>query len=359
MKKNYFFGLFAATMLLTTSCQQENIFTEMWGEKEQTVTLNIALPEMGTATRAYGTGLNAKYLQYAVYSLDDQGIINKLIEKTDVTMTVTSTNPPSTSIKLKLVPGTDYSLVLWADAYGNDSNSPFEVKMEDDGTTTMKIKSGIVKTNDDTPDAFFGSFVVAAGATGGFQITDVQTNEQFSGDDIHLKLKRPFAQLNIAATNSDLELAQKSDFTISQTAVSIASIKTYDTLDLRTGEVDGASTEMHYLSGNLPGNMQTTGNATHTLLAMNYILMAADKETVTVTFNYYGDQGQEGKKTYTNVPLRRNWRTNIYGELFTKEVGITIEIAPGFADQIDADGDNHPDTDNHYSGENGFPLPNP
>lgn len=359
MKKNYFFGLFAATMLLTTSCQQENIFTEMWGEKEQTLTLNVALPEMGTATRAYGTGVNAKYLQYAVYSLDAQDNLNKQITLVE-NVVMSGTNPLGTTISLKIVPGAKYSIVLWADAYGkNGANTPFKVSMSTEANT-MVVDASKVKTNDDMTDAFFGSYVITAdpNETSGYVITEYGKTDPVGTT---LKLKRPFAQLNIAATNGDLKLAQQSDFTITQTSVKIENVQ--NTLNLRTGQVAKSATgdATTYLMNDIPTDWDKTTWTEHTLLAMNYILMAADKETVKVTF-FYSDGTTTKYKEYGNVPLQRNWRTNIYGELFTNPVEITVEIAPNFANGNGEDDDNDPNTadkDEHYSGENGFPTTNP
>lgn len=354
MKKNLFFGLCAASMLLMTSCDKE-AFGGRFGEQETNVTLSVSLPELQTATRAYGTGVNAKYLQYAVYSLDAQGAINEEIKKVD-NVVMTGTNPVGTTIDLKLVPGSKYSIVLWADAYGRgNTDSPFEVTM---GTTanTMVI-DGSIKANDDLADAFFGSFEITVNSseTSGYVITEYGKTENVGST---LALKRPFAQLNIATTNDDLDLAQKSDFTITHTSVTIENVE--NTLDLRTGVVSGAPVATTYAMNAIPGTMQTNQNSTHTLLAMAYILMPADKETVKVTFGY-SDGNTPKFKSYGNVPLRRNWRTNIYGELFTNDVNITVEIAPNFADQngVDDDPTIDQDKDEQYSGNNGFPVTNP
>ena len=355
MKKNLFFGLCAASMLLMTSCDKE-AFGGRFGEQETNVTLSVSLPEL--QTRAYGTGLNAKYLQYTVYSLDAQGALNEVIKQVD-NVVMTETAPLSTTIDLKLVPGSKYSIVLWADAYGKGNpNSPFDVSMSTTGNTmTVGVdNNGIckVKTNDDLADAFFGSFEITANSneTSGYVITEYGKTESVGTT---LALRRPFAQLNIATTNNDLELAKKSDFEITQTGVKIENV--CSTLDLRTGHVpnnktNGAATT--FAMNAIPGTMQTNQNSDYTLLAMAYVLMPADKETVKVTFSYSNGTITK-EKPYGNVPLRRNWRTNIYGELFTNDVNIKVEIAPNFADKNGVDDDNTLDPDNNeqYSGNNG------
>ena len=67
MKKNLFFGLFATmVLLLTTGCQQDEVFVD----GNATVTFKVSTPEM--VTRAYSDGTMAKNLKYHVY-LDENG----------------------------------------------------------------------------------------------------------------------------------------------------------------------------------------------------------------------------------------------------------------------------------------------
>ena len=61
-------------------------------------------------------------------------------------------------------------------------------------------------------------------------------------------------------------------------------------------------------------------------LSMDYLLVGADKATVDVAFNYGGPQN----RTFTNVPVQRNYRTNIYGSLLTNTADFNVVIAPGF-----------------------------
>ena len=60
---------------------------------------------------------------------------------------------------------------------------------------------------------------------------------------------------------------------------------------------------------------------------MDYLLVGADKATVDVAFNYGGPQN----RTFTNVPVQRNYRTNIYGSLLTNTTDFNVIIEPAFA----------------------------
>ena len=362
MKKNLFFGLCAASMLLMTSCEKDS-FANLWGEKESdvaNVTLSVSLPELQTATRAYGEGKNAKNLQYAVYSLDANDVINEQIEVKNVVMDAAAGATPTKDLVIKLIPGTKYSIVLWADAFGNAATSPYTVSLAKDAKT-LSIKQNSVNANDDNADAFFGSFVIDVESATSFSIYNcLADNEKVT--DANLQLKRPFAQLNIASTLSDFNILKNSGFNLTQTTVTVKNA--FTSMDLRTGNVLDANngTEVSFVLNNLPTG-QSDKTDTHKLLSVNYILMSADKFTANEVVFTYSDGTKTEEKSYTNVPLQRNWRTNIYGDLFTDPVGIKVSIAPSFANQtLDDEDGNGTTNDEWYNGENGFPnnsTPNP
>jgi hypothetical protein len=64
---------------------------------------------------------------------------------------------------------------------------------------------------------------------------------------------------------------------------------------------------------------------------MNYLLIGADESTVDVEFGY-GESNTAADKTRTvgSVPVQRNYRTNIYGQLLTSDVDINVVIEPEY-----------------------------
>ena len=60
---------------------------------------------------------------------------------------------------------------------------------------------------------------------------------------------------------------------------------------------------------------------------MSYVLVPKDKETVDIAFDY-----TLTNRTFTNVPVQRNYRTNIFGSLLTNTADVNVVIAPGFND---------------------------
>ncbi|MBR4923893.1 MAG: hypothetical protein IKY99_09825, partial [Bacteroidaceae bacterium] len=71
-------------------------------------------------------------------------------------------------------------------------------------------------------------------------------------------------------------------------------------------------------------------------LSMNYLLVSNEKNLVNVEFSCISDGDSDGKnaksisKTFENIPVQRNYKTNIYGSLFTSATDWNVEVAPGF-----------------------------
>lgn len=66
-------------------------------------------------------------------------------------------------------------------------------------------------------------------------------------------------------------------------------------------------------------------------LSMHYLLVPETKEIAEITIGF-GTNEEEGllRTTIENVPLQRNYRTNIYGNFLTEEVDFSITIDPEY-----------------------------
>ncbi|MDE6127109.1 MAG: hypothetical protein K2G30_09150, partial [Muribaculaceae bacterium] len=138
-----------------------------------------------------------------------------------------------------------------------------------------------------------------------------------------ITLTRPFAQVNIGT--SDLVEAGAAGLNVTETRVSV---KAYGTLDLATGDVDGEQ-DVEFALAAIPtaedGAFPVAG---YDYLAMNYILVPADKQLVDVEF----DTNAGGSaSTFAGVPVQRNYRTNIYGALLTNPAEFNVVIDQEYA----------------------------
>ena len=298
--KRYLLSSFtiAAAALLVTSCNDEMDNGLKTGD-EGTVTFTAQLPsEMGT--RAFADGLTAKHLQYAVYEAGQSTPLKVFGDETTVVGEAEMVNLKK-SVTLKLTSGKSYDVIFWADA---TTDSPYTFNP---ASQEVSVDYSKVNNNSDNCDAFFKKETITVS---GNQSVDV-------------KLTRPFAQVNIGT--DDFDAAKASGLEVTQTEV-VA--KAFATLNLATGEVADEADRtftMKAIPTASDGEFPVAGG--YKYLSMDYLLVGADKATVDVAFNYGGPQN----RTFTNVPVQRNYRTNIYGSLLTNTTDFNVVIEPAFA----------------------------
>lgn len=298
--KRYLLSTFtiAAAALLVTSCNDEMDNGLKTGD-EGTVTFTAQLPsEMGT--RAFADGLTAKHLQYAVYEAGQSTPLKVFGDETTVVGEAEMVNLKQT-VSLKLTTGKTYDVIFWADA---TTDSPYTFNP---ASQEVSVDYSKVNNNSDNCDAFFKKETITVS---GNQSVDV-------------KLTRPFAQVNIGT--DDFDAAKASGLEVTQTEV-VA--KAFATLNLATGEVSDEADRtftMKAIPTASDGEFPVAGG--YKYLSMDYLLVGADKATVDVAFNYGGPQN----RTFTNVPVQRNYRTNIYGSLLTNTTDFNVVIEPAFA----------------------------
>ena len=288
--KKLIYCIAAMTTVLFASCQKEVL--EPVANEAATISFKVCTPEI--ATRAYSDGTSATVLQYAVYNEDGA-------ELTDLTEKNAEIHG-SASVELQLTTGNKYSVIFWAAA----PNAPYAV---DFANKTMTVDYTTAVSNDEARDAFY--------AYKEFTVNGAQTET--------IELRRPFAQLNIGT--ADYAASTSAGYTPTKSAVTVKNV--YKTLDLVEGNVS-TPVEVAFATADIKKD-ETFPVTGHEYLAMNYLLVAKDKEVVDVEFTY--TDGTNAKtRTVGSVPVQRNYRTNIYGKLLTSEVDINVEIKPAYQD---------------------------
>lgn len=292
----------SALMLMATSCADDQT-SDLKAGAESTVTITAQLPgDMGT--RAFADGKKATELHYAVY---EKGTTTPLevCKKADGTKgqegTATMTGL-KTTISLQLTTGKEYDFVFWADAPGDN------VYTFNSENQTVTVNYANAENNTDNLDAFFGQ-KKALKVSGNMSISQ--------------ELRRPFAQINIGT--DDFDAAAAAGYTVSESTIGVA---TYKTLNLLSGEVSDPVTAT-FVKKPIPteDSKFSVNSKDYKYLSMSYVLVPKDKETVDIAFDY-----TLTNRTFTNVPVQRNYRTNIYGSLLTNTADFNVVIAPGFND---------------------------
>lgn len=303
--KRYLLSTFtiAAAALLVTSCNDEMDNGLKTGD-EGTVTFTAQLPsEMGT--RAFADGLTAKHLQYAVYEAGQSTPLKVFGDETTVVGEAEMNNLKQT-VSLKLTTGKTYDVIFWA--ADNSAKKPYTF---DPLTQTVKITYTNVYSNNDICDAFFKKETIT-----------VSGNQ-----NVDVKLTRPFAQVNIGT--DDFDAATIAGLNLTQTQVKATA---GDILNLATGKMEGTEATRTFKMKAIPtaddGAFPVAG---YKYLLMAYIPISDTKETVDMTFGY---NGKSTFRSFTNVPLQRNYRTNIYGSLLTNTTDFNVVIEPAFSGEF-------------------------
>ena len=287
--KKIFAGMVAILALFTTSCQNESDMPN--AGKAADVTFSINTPEM---SRAYSDGTTATHLQYAVY--DEEGNYLPRLTVTDAVIN------GSTKVELELTTGNTYTVIFWAAA----TNAPYTV---DFAAKTMKVNYNGALSNDENRDAFYKLHT--------FTVSGTQTET--------IELRRPFAQVNVGT--NDFGKAADSGYEPQKSALKVNNV--YKTLNLWDGTVSNP-TSVTYDYAAIPTAEKFPVDG-YDYISMNYLLVAAQKALVDIEFGYTETDANAAKtRTVGSVPVQRNYRTNIFGKLFTSTVDVNVVIVPEY-----------------------------
>ena len=100
------------------------------------------------------------------------------------------------------------------------------------------------------------------------------------------------------------------------------------TLNFVDGTTSG-QTDVTFAANAIPTESLVVSGKSYTHLSMNYLLIGADKTTSNFEFEFT-DRATTSTRTFSNVPIQRNYRTNIIGSILTQNLDFDIEVDPGF-----------------------------
>ena len=292
--------------MVATSCFQADVEDINLGE-EGLVTFTINAPGIGS--RAINDGTGATQLTYAIYDAEW-----KYLSQTTIDEAFASNL--TEVISLRLVKNKTYNFVFWAQ---NPNANCYELSL---GTTvgdvvapTVEVKYGTAVANDETRDAFFGQL---KGLT-----VDGTVNET-------VILTRPFAQINFATNHEDTRIAEAAGYKLVKDVVTSFTTRAYTELNLADGSVDGEQTVTFTATKNPSEPLVLLDESnSYDWLAMNYILVPANESSLsTCSMTAKLDGQQDITIEYPMAPAKRNWRTNLVGNLLTEAAVIEVKIDP-------------------------------
>ena len=306
--------LFAALVLGAVSCMKDNSFDANAGGEAEVV-LSVALPadvtraiNQDSAKGAIGNiDLANEYdIRYILEVFDASNTQAKRIEQFEVEST-------STTFALRLIPGRDYTFVVWADFVAQGSEEALHYDASDLRNITLLGKH---KAMDESRDAYTGTYYV----------------ENFNSSSvIAFELKRPFAKLRVVTNDIDEIYSKLSGATITY---NVDTYQQYDALTKQSSDLASVTKSVNYKSNSSKYAGEPTTEGVQTLFA-DYILgtengtiqfdmtIADDVQTLpTINFN-------------TSIPVQRNYLTTIYGPILTDYNNVTVTINPAFENEDD------------------------
>lgn len=298
MNKNLFktFAI-AAMAVLAGACAKEQV-----GQEGQTGMVTFEVENPVAVTKAIGDGMTAKQLYYQVFDAAGNPIAGLPVQQ----KTLSSLK---TTVSFQLIKDQTYNFVFWAQTAETGYYTVTDLR-----TITANYEGK--KSNDENFDAFFA---VEKALTINGPITKTVT------------LKRPFAQINIATTDV-LKAGETTSKVKFDGAMSAVKVKGVPTVFSPLTDGFSKSADVEFASAAIPGGDFTITGSTDTYkhMAVNYVFAPVDG----TVYDVEASLKVEGKDVVVKVPsapAKRNYRTNIYGNLLTATADFNVVIDPGFA----------------------------
>ncbi len=299
MKKILFSALGAAA-LLVTGCAKNDLDATMVSGEMTNVTLSVAM-DGASESRAidnYGDASAVTRCILEVYT-DQNELYKRMVVESD---------GKSAEFDLRLVSLQTYDFVAWADC-GSGTDGLGDLYYVTTSLKAITTDFSNYAGSDEQRDAFFGKESVTGGTT-----------------SVTMELTRPFGQLNLLCDFTDILESQRPK------SIKLKYVSVPNAFNAFDGSVSG--TEELEWNDTTVVETSDVENAKGVHLATDYIFAPATTNgdqivEFTATFTDSYDATTTNNK-FANIPIRRNWRTNVSGEFLSNECKTTINILPGF-----------------------------
>ena len=304
-----------------TACQKdEGLVSD--GATSQTITVTIPQGMQTRATAAdFGNGAKIDRCLLQIYHSGTTPA--KYGEQQSATVQKGADGKLTATFNLRLVAQQTYDFVFWADCS--------EAGYETDDLSAITLGSDADYTgNDDKFDAFF------------LCKKDYTVTESFSET---FTLRRPFGQLNVKTLDLAAIPDNAADLKPAKVKVNFTSLP--NTFNALTGEESGEAA-VEYTADVL----NATGE-----LTVDYIWAPVEQATLAdfkMTFLDAAGKEISANSDFKSIPIRRNYRTMVSGNLLTKQGDITVEIDLHGKDIINTT--SLPDTDPRYGNTTVFEV---
>lgn len=302
----------AVVMFGAVACSQYDEQEVVEGQ-EVTTTFAIGLENLGT--RVAGDSGMIDKVAWGIYEHQSDGKGRFLAVHSSCNSEPAKFENGKAEIEVTLFTGKMYDLVFFGYCSANNAYSIDWEKRE------LNVSYENDYANLETRDAFVN-------VTNGWQ-SGVHSTK--------FTLTRPFAQLNVGQSMEDYNIMQLTGNCIEKSAVKVKAYKKMSLIN-KEGEVIGDPVEVDLYTNDVVADNLNVGGVDYKHIAMNYLLVNKKAIVPEVLFFFWeNDPAQTGKPTmfirrYYNVPLQRNYRTNILGRIISDEYNFEIKIDARFAE---------------------------
>lgn len=323
MKAKYLAITAAAAALLLSACQRNELGGGSLSGEEVTVGISAVMPlDGGAVVKSDAEPGDASEINRCIMGvyLNDAGMESPAKIGDTVVVKVDPVTHKAEFEDLQLVAGHTYQLVFWADcASGSSDEGLTDQYYSTESFPEVSFKTGVTYAgNDDSRDAFFAT----------------QSIKVDGPKDYSVKLYRPFGQLNIIAT--DYEIVEDNFSTFLPTAVKIEFANIPSGINLFTGDLTEA-VQQTLTSGPVAiANVTPAATDGSRQLSFDYIFapQGDNQQLVLEDFKMFflDNAGTEKVSHYTfqNIPVKRNYQTNVSGALLTDRAGVDVVVEPRF-----------------------------
>ena len=318
MKKTLFLAVAAVTALFS-ACSSDEVATNGATDGNMVnVTFNAdfdqTLVTRGVAGESDGTAATKLYV--AVYNASKELIpaISHIGTAAGGKDFVTVSGKTAT-VNFQLVKGQTYNFVFWA----QNPNATAGAVVFNPTTGKVAVDYSKIKANDETLDAFTA------------HVNDLTVTGALSQN---VTLKRPWAQVNYGSAQADWDAAVAAGITVAKSKVTVNNV--YTTLNTLNGEVEGeaTTTDVVLAVNTIPASAATArtltvSNTNYKYIGLNYLLVGNEgqQSLIKADLEIQKESGEViNTLAFSNVPVQRNYRTNIVGNLLTSQTQFSITL---------------------------------
>ena len=303
--------------------------------------LNVTIPESETRAsetnstqgifnnNVLGDENDNNTMRYILQIFDDAGRPSDetLIEYSDGT---------TVSFHVRLIPGRDYTFVVWADfvTNGETNTDNHYITKDANGKTDLRnitINEDSWVAMDETRDAFTGIFS-----------TEAEGETYSSASTIDVELTRPFAKVRVVTTDlvALANLGIKPDYaTVEYTTPYRAG---FNALTCQLFEAEQNDKKTHQVSDSEAFAIVAYGDntAANKVLFTDYLFASADQnDVVKFDLSVYEKADKSGpiksNSFSTDIAIKRNHLTTISGNILTEGGTVNVVIDPTFGGYIE------------------------